>query len=372
MQTALFHDYLNQFGGGERVLKVFADMFPSADIYTLLYDDDRTRGMFKGRHIKTSILDVGFIRRHHRIFIPLMPIATELMRVDEGYDLIISSSAGYAKGFGYGYRRGRNHNPYHICYCHSPLRYAWEIDYLKNLSFSPRPMSKDFLRPIARWLRNWDKNASGHVNLFIANSRFIAEKIRSYYGRDAEVLYPPVNTDKFRYIPHEKQEDYYLMVGRLLYYKGFDIGIEAFNRMKKPLLVIGGGPEEKKLKQLANPAYVRFVSGINDSELVGHYNKAKAFIFPQIEDFGLVAAEAQSCGLPVLAFNKGGGPEIVMNGKTGLLFSEQSPEAIMDSVREFEFKKFNRKSISEHAKRFSEKSFKENFLKLVRGAGFSV
>lgn len=372
MRTALFHDYLNQFGGGERVLKVFADMFPDADIYTLLYDEDRTRGMFKGRSIKTSILDVGFIRKHHRMFIPCMPFATELMRVRGDYDLIISSSAGYAKGFGYHHRRGHNYNPYHICYCHSPLRYAWEIDYLKNLSFSPRLMSKDFLRPVAKWLRGWDKNASSRVNLFIANSRFISEKIKSYYGRGAEVLYPPVDTDKFCHDSEAKHGDYYLMVGRLLYYKGFDIGIEAFNRMKRRLVVVGSGPEEKKLKQLANPAYVSFVSGISDSELVGYYNGARALIFPQIEDFGLVAAEAQACGLPVIAFNKGGGPEIVMNGKTGLLFSEQSPEAIMSSVREFEFKKFNRKNISEQAKRFSKESFKENFLGLVRGTGFSV
>lgn len=372
MRVAVFHDYLNQFGGAERVLRSILDLFPNADLYTLLYDEQKTLSLFKDNIAKTSFLNCEYVRKNHRAFIPLMPLAASLLKIQKGYDLIISSSAGYAKGFGYSHRHGYSHNPYHICYCHNPLRYAWEIDYLKNLSFSPRLMSKDVLRPIARWLQNWDKKASGRVNLFIANSQFIAEKISSYYGRDAEIVYPPVNIEKFCYDSQEKRGDYYLMAGRLLYYKGFDLGIEAFNRLKKPLLVIGNGPEEKKLKQLANPIYIRFVSGISDSELKKHYNQARAFIFPQIEDFGLVAAEAQACGLPVLSFHRGGGPEIVINGKTGLLFSEQSPGAIMNSVREFELMKFNRKSISEHAERFSEKSFKENFLKLVRGAGFSV
>lgn len=371
MRVAVFHDYLNQFGGAERVLRSILDLFPSADLYTLLYDERKTLGLFKDNIAKTSFLDHEYVRKKHRAFIPLMPLAASFLKVPDKYDLIISSSAGYAKGFGR-LRHGNEVSPFHICYCHSPLRYAWEIDYLKNLSFSPRPMSKDALRPIARWLKNWDKKASGRVNLFIANSRFIAEKVRAYYGRDAEVVYPPVNIEKFCYDSREKRGDYYLMAGRLLYYKGFDLGIEAFNRLKKPLLVIGSGPEEKKLKQLANPTYIRFVSGISDSELRKHYNQARAFIFPQIEDFGLVAAEAQACGLPVLSFHKGGGSEIVINGKTGLLFSEQSPEAIMDSVREFELMKFNRKNISEQAERFSERTFKENFLKLVRGAGFSV
>lgn len=364
----MFHDYLNQFGGAERVLRVILEMFPNADLYTLLYDKEKTFGMFEKNIKKTSFLDIPFVRKNHRAFIPLMPFAAGFLNTKETYDLIISSSAGYAKGFGM--YCGKNSGGYHICYCHSPLRYAWEIDYLKNLSFSPRTMSKDILRPIARWLQKWDKKASMRVNVFIANSRFIAEKIRSYYGRDAEVIFPPVNQEKFRYESKDRGDDYYLMVGRLLYYKGFDLGIQAFNRMKKKLKIIGRGPEEKKLKQLANQSYVEFLTSVSDSDLMEYYNGARAFIFPQIEDFGLVAAEAQACGTPVIAYRVGGGGEIVEHGVSGILFKEQTPEAIISAVQDFEIKKFNRKEISRMAQRFSEEEFRKKLLDVVEKAGF--
>jgi len=209
MKVAVLHDYLNQFGGAERVLLVILKIFPEADIYTLLYDKEKTFGFFEGRKIYTSILDIGTVKKHHRMFIPLLPLISELFRGREKYDLVISSTAGYAKGFSV-------EGKYHISYCHSPLRYAWEIDYLKNLPFSPRVMSRDILYPIARRLKEWDKKASEKVNLFIANSRFIAGKISAYYKRDSEVIYPSVNPVFFR--EKVKPEEFYLMVGRLIYY----------------------------------------------------------------------------------------------------------------------------------------------------------
>lgn len=365
MKVAILHDYLNQFGGAERVLKVIIDLFPNADLYTLLYDEKKTLGLFKNNIKGTSFLDHEWIRNKHRLFIPIMPFATEFLHTKNSYDLVISSTAGYAKGIPI-------NAPYHISYCHSPLRYAWEIDYLKNLSFSPRSMSKNFLRPVARWLKDWDKNASSNVNLFIANSKFISDKIRSYYGRDSEIIFPPVNEKIFYPERDEKTDDYYLMAGRLLYYKGFDLGIEAFNRMKKKLKIVGRGPEEKKLRVLANPNYIEFIQGISDDELRKLYSNARAFIFPQIEDFGLVAAEAQMCGTPVIAFRVGGGGEIVDNKNTGLLFSEQSPEAIIDAVKEFENMKFDRKKIHKWAAQFSETMFKKKFVDLVRRSGFKI
>jgi len=364
MRVAVLHDYLNQFGGAERVLKVILELFPDADLYTLLYDEKKTFGLFKKNIKKTSFLDREWVRRHHRMFIPAMPLASRMLTSLERYDLIISSTAGYAKGF-------RIEAPYHVSYCHSPLRYAWEIDYLKNLPFSPHAMSKDILRPVAEWLRRWDKRASGRVNLFIANSRFIAEKIGAYYGREAEVVYPPVSLNTFYHEPETPEDGYHLMVGRMLYYKGFDLGIRAFNRMKKPLIVIGRGPEEKKLHSLADPRYITFISSVSDEKLRHYYNGAKALIFPQIEDFGLVAAEAQACGTPVLAFSKGGGGEIVENGETGLIFTEQSSDAIIQAVKEAELVRFNRKKIAEHGARFSEASFKKLFLEAIKQSGFS-
>lgn len=363
MRVAIAHDYLNQFGGAERVLQALLEIFPDADLYTLLYDKEKTRGLFEKNKPKSSILNIPGVRRHHRIFIPLMPIAASLMRPKKEYDLLISSTAGYAKGF-------RIRASYHVSYCHSPLRYAWEIDYLKNLRFSPKVLSNLVAYPIARWLKEWDRRAAQNVNLFIANSEFIAEKINSYYGRDAIVVHPPINTDLFYPEPQPGKKEYYLMAGRLLYYKGFDLGIAAFNQLQKPLKIVGQGPELSKLKKLVKSPLIEFVQSASDEELRMFYSNAKAFLFPQIEDFGLVAAEAQACGTPVIAFAQGGAREIVANKKTGLFFFEQTPEAIVNAVNNFEYCLFDRRFIARSALRFSKELFKEHIINTLARYGF--
>ncbi|OGG39187.1 hypothetical protein A2127_02680 [Candidatus Jorgensenbacteria bacterium GWC1_48_12] len=365
MKVAILHDYLNQFGGAERVLIALLEVFPNADLYTLLYDEKKTFGFFRKNIKGTSFLDIPFVRARHRAFIPLMPLAVKSVRSSENYDLVISSTAGYAKGMPI---RGS----YHISYCHSPLRYAWEIDYLKNLEISPWPLHKSVLHPIAKWLRRWDKRASRSVNLFIANSGYIAEKIRSYYGRDSMVVYPPVDGNVFYPEPKAARKDYYLMVGRLLYYKGFDLGIKAFNKLKKPLKIVGSGPEINKLREIANPDYIEFIPFLGDDELRRVYSDAKALIFPQIEDFGLVAAEALSCGTPVIAYNQGGGREIVQHKETGFLFNEQSVPAIQEAVRDFEAVSFDRVRIARAAKRFSKESFRNEIRKIVKENGYEI
>jgi glycosyltransferase involved in cell wall biosynthesis len=365
MRLAILHDYLNQLGGAERVLQALLELFPEAHLYTLFYDEEKTGGIFQKRVTKTSFLDFPFARKNHRFFIPLMPMATKLIKGLHNYDLIISSTAGYAKGMNI-------KAPYHISYCHSPLRYAWETDFLKNLPFAPWPLKEFVVQPIAGWLKNWDKRVSTKVNLFVANSTFIAQKIKNYYGRESEVIYPPIDTKIFYPEPITTKKDYYLMVGRLLYYKGFDLGIEAFNRLKKPLKIVGAGPEEKKLKPLAHSPLIEFVPPVSDNHLRILYSNAKALIFPQIEDFGLVAAEAQACGLPVLAFGRGGATEIVENGKTGLFFHEQTPEAIIASVLELEHMRFDRNIIANSALRFSKREFKKKFASLIAKLGFPV
>lgn len=370
MRVAILHDYLNQFGGAERVLLALLELFPSADLYTLLYDNKKTFGLFRKNLKKTSILDKPFIRNHHRAFIPLMPLAAGAMAVNNDYDLIISSTAGYAKGFGLRHRPGISHRlPYHISYCHSPLRYAWEIDYLKNLAFAPWPIKEVIVRPIAGLLRGWDAESSRSVNVFLANSKYIADKISSYYCREAQVVYPPVDTSVFYHEKTVKPADFFLMAGRLLYYKGFDLGIRAFNQLGLSLKIVGSGPEFQKLQSLAKSPNIEFVRNVSDERLRRLYNEARALIFPQIEDFGLVAAEAQSCGLPVLAYAKGGASEIVTPGKTGLLFEEQSPESIIRAVKDFDRMKFNRDAISRSAARFSKERFKNEFLKIIYQSG---
>ncbi len=258
-----------------------------------------------------------------------------------------------------------------MCYCHSPLRYAWEIDYLKNLKFSPRAFSNLVAYPIARWLKEWDRRAARKVNLFMANSEFIAEKIKSYYGRDAVVVYPPVDTELFYPELQSGRKEYYLMVGRLLYYKGFDLGIAAFNQLQKLLKIVGRGPELPKLKKLVKSPLIEFIESAGDDELRLLYSNAKALIFPQIEDFGLVAAEAQACGTPVIAFAKGGAREIVLDKKTGIFFTEQTPEKIVEAVRNFEYLTPDRRAIARSALRFSKEVFRTNILKTLAKYGFT-
>lgn len=371
MKVAILHDYLNQFGGAERVLSALLEIFPDADLYTLLYDKTKTFGLFEKNLKKTSFLDNRFVRNRHRAFIPLMPFAAAALKIDDGYDLIISNTASYAKGFTVQHQ-GENNNPYHVSYCLTPLRYAWEIDYLKNLAFSPWPLHKEVLHPIAKWLRRWDNKAAQRVNVFAADSQFVADKVLSYYKREASVIYPPVDTDIFYPDSKSTRKEYYLMIGRLLYYKGFDLGIKAFNRLKKPLKIVGSGPEAKKLKELADDRYIKFIPFLNDEELRQTYSDAKALIFPQIEDFGLVAAEAQTCGLPVIAFNQGGGREIVEHKKTGFLFNEQTVPGIMAAVGDFEHLTFHRDYIERRAQKFSKERFQKEFRELIRQIGFPI
>lgn len=365
MRVAILHDYLTQFGGAERVLERILEIFPNADLYTLMYDEGKMHGMFKERLRKTSFLDHRFFRKWHRLCIPAMPLAAQLLSSDTVYDLVISSTAGYAKGINV---RGK----YHVCYCHSPLRYAWQFEFLRDLPHGVSLVPKFLTRPIAAALRRWDKRASEKVNVFIANSHFIAEKIRSYYGRDAYVVYPPIDTVGFTRRASDETKDYYLMAGRFLYYKRFDLGLRALQELKLKLKVVGSGPEEEKIRKIANPAYTEFLGNVPDAELRRLFASAKGVIFPQEEDFGMVAAEAQACGAPVLAYAKGGGSEIVRHKETGLLFTEQTKEAIQEAVRECELREFDRGYISRTAERFSKDVFVTEFMNVLRRSGFAL
>lgn len=359
MKVALTHDYLNQCGGAEKVLEVLAEIFPQAPIYALFYDAKKTRGHFVNRIKKTSFLDFGIVRNHHRFFIPLFPLASSNLKPDQSYDLVVSSSAGYAKGFNF-------KNAFHICYCHTPLRYAWEKNYLQGMDLFQIPLLKTLAKPVRAVLRHWDEKTSRRVNFFIANSYFTAQKIKNFYNREAEVIYPPVDFEKFYPEPHSQTGDYFLMVGRLLHYKRFDLGIKAFNQLGLPLKIIGEGPELPKLKSLAKSPLIEFCPFVESlDELRKLYSQARALIFPQIEDFGLVAAEAQACGLPVIGYNAGGLKEIIKEGETGLLFNEQTPEALTKAVYFFEKMRFSKPKILRNAQRFSKENFKSKFQKII-------
>lgn len=364
MRVALVHDYLNQYGGGERVLECLMEMFPEAPVYTLLHDVEKTGGRFESRVIKTSFLDFKFARRNHRWFIPFMPLAARSLNLGDKYDLIISDTAGFAKGIRYNRMTTK-----HISYIHTPLRYAWEQDeYL-------RPVLSGFTlkmaRPVLNYLKNWDCKYGKRPDILLANSKFIGKKVKEYYGRPARIVYPPVDNDVFYFdadaYNSKSKHPYYLAIGRVLHYKRFDLVVEAFKKLGLPLKIVGGGPELENIKKIAAGASnIEFVKFLNDeNDLRKLYAGAKAVIFPQVEDFGLVAAEAQACGTPVIAYAEGGALEIIENGKTGILFPQQSVESLVGAVELFQKKRFVRKAIAAGAKRFSKEQFRKEIVSLI-------
>jgi glycosyltransferase involved in cell wall biosynthesis len=349
MRVALVHDYLNQYGGAERVLEAFCQIFPKAPIYTLLYDKKRTGLAFEGCRIYTSFLQkVPLVKSHHRPFLMLMPLAIEQFDLSQ-YDLVISDSASYAKGV------VTSPKTLHICYCHTPIRYAWDDShkYIEEFGY-PGPIKK-IIPFFMNYIRLWDEQAAQRVDRFIANSHFVAKRIKKYYHRDSTVIHPPVKTNLFHIA--NRPENYFLMVGRFLPYKRFDLAIEAFNQLGLPLKIIGNGPERKRLQKKAK-SNIEFVGLVSDEKLRDYYARCRAFIFPQEEDFGIAAVEAMASGRPVIAYQGGGALEIVQPGVTGLFFQEQTSEHLIEVVRKFNPNDFDPKVIREKAGEFDQERFK--------------
>jgi glycosyltransferase involved in cell wall biosynthesis len=359
LKVALVHDYLNQFGGAERVLETLSEIFPEAPIYTLFYDEKLTDGHFKNRLIKTSFIDKRFVRRHHRLFIPFFAKAAETINLGENYDLIISDSAGFGKGVRYG-------KSVHIAYIHSPLRYAWEPQMYLGTLFSKYLIK--FASPIMAYLTKWDKRAALKPELLLTNSNFTAEKIKKFYGRAAQVIHPPVNTDIFYFDPKIKKQDYFLAFGRIIHYKRFDLIVHAFNELGLPLKIVGSGPEKEKIRKLIKSPNIEILSEVKDDELRKIITGAKALIFPQVEDFGLVAAEAITCGTPVIAYSEGGAKDIVQSGINGIFFKKQNTETLIKAVKEFLKMNFDGNKVAESGKRFSKESFKEKLMKIINNS----
>jgi glycosyltransferase involved in cell wall biosynthesis len=357
MKIALVHDYLNQYGGAEKVLEAFCEIFPDAPVYTLIYDPELVDSMFPGKRIRASFLQkFPFIKKHHRFFSPLMPLATEKLDLS-AFDIVLSDSAAFSKGV------ITKPNTLHICYCHTPTRYAWDDSHRYIREFSIPKLAR-FLVPIfMNYLRLWDREAAYRVDKFISNSNFVSKRIKKYYKQDAVVIYPPINT-KFFTPTENPGKGYYLMVGRLLPYKRFDIAIEAFNRLELPLKIIGKGPEMAKLKKAANWS-IEFLGELTGDELKTHYQNCKALVFPQEEDFGIVALEAMACGRPVIAYRGGGALESVLEGKTGVFFDEQNTKSLIEAIKDFDVEKFDSKIIRNHALKFDKEVFKKKIREFV-------
>jgi len=347
MKIALVHDYLVQYGGAERVLENFCELFPHAPIFTLLYDEKATHGRFQNRTIYTSSLQKWpFVRKQHRIFPLFMPSAIEEFDFSR-FDVVLSDSSSFAKGI------ITPPQTVHICYMHTPMRYAWDDCQRYIREFRHIFPIKIFIPFLINMIRLWDKASANRPDNIIANSEFVARRIKKYYHREVTVIHPPVDVQKFF---SQKEEDYFLIVGRLIAYKRHDIVIEAFNRSGKKLKIIGVGPEEKRLRSYARKN-IEFLGHIDDEKLTHYYARCRGLLFPQEEDFGIVAVEALASGKPIIAFRGGDIIRHVREGKEGVFFEEQTVEGIEDALRRFEKISFNAHTIRKRALRFDKKEF---------------
>jgi len=355
LRVALLHYWLVTWRGGEQVLKAIAGLFPQADIYTHVADPALVAAELPGRKITTTFISrLPFARKAYQRYLPLMPLALEQLDLRQ-YDLIISSEAGPAKG------AIVPPHAAHICYCHSPMRYVWDRyhDYRAHAG----ALTRAAMPSLSHYLRMWDQLAAQRVDQFVANSQFVATRIRKYYGRDSEVINPPVAVQKFD--TSRAAEDFYLWVGQLVPYKRPDLLIEAFNMVERPLVVIGEGQMLSQLRRVAKP-HIRFLGRQSFDVIVDHYARCRAVVFPGVEDFGIVPIEAMASGKPVIAFDYGGARETVRQGITGILFGEQTPASLADAVRSFErHNEFDSQVIRRHAEQFSEVVFERRFRALV-------
>ena len=355
-KTAIIHYWLVNMRGGERVLEALCELYPEADIYTHVLDEEAISACLRQRNIKTTFINrLPWAKKLYQAYLPLMPLALEQLDLSS-YDLVISSESGPAKGVIVG------PNTLHVCYCHSPMRYLWDMygEYLRAASFPIRQL----FPLLAHYLRIWDRHTALGVDLFIANSAFVAKRIQKCYRRDAEVIHPPVAVDEF-YIASEI-EDYYLLFGQLVKYKRADLAIEAFNRLGKRLVVIGEGEMLPKLKKTANNNIVFL--GKQPFAQVKHYlSHCQALIFPGVEDFGIVPVEAMASGRPVIAFAAGGVLETVKENVTGLFFYAQTPESLLEAVERFEqsLAQFDPRAIRSHAESFSKEKFKVRIAEFI-------
>ncbi len=375
MKLAVIHEWLVTAAGSERVLEQVVSLYPDADIFSLVdFLPAEERGIIFGKKVKTSFIQsLPFARKRYRNYLPLFPLAIESLDLSQ-YDVILSSSHAVAKGF------KKNDRQLHICYCHTPMRYAWDLrdQYLRESGLD-RGMKGLFARITLEYLRRWDARTADRVDYFIANSQYIADRIKRSYNREARVIYPPVDIEKFEY--SGRKEDFYFTASRMVPYKKIDLIVEAFSAMpEKRLIVIGDGPDLGKVKAKAGKN-INLLGYRPWHVLRDYMQRARAFVFAAEEDFGIVPVEAQACGTPVIAFGRGGVLETViplLNAEcgmrnempdmpTGVFFDEQTPESLQTAVRLFESKleKFDGQQIRKNAIRFGTERFKREFKDFV-------
>jgi len=348
MKVAIVHYWLVGMRGGEKVIEALCEMYPQADIFTHVYAPQEISETIRQHKVVPSFINsLPRAAKMYKTYLPLMPMALEQFDL-RGYDLVISSESGPAKGV------IPAPDALHVCYCHTPMRYIWNMyhDYREGAG----PMARLLMPSLSHYLRMWDVSSAARVDSFVANSQTVAKRIRRYYGVDSKVISPPVDTEAFSIAPTSELEDYYLMVGELVAYKRPDLAVRAFNAMKSKLIVIGGGDMLEEIRQLAGPTVS--VLGPQPFEVLKrHYARCRALIFPGEEDFGMVPVEAMASGRPVVAFGRGGAVETVANGVSGVFFNEHTVEAISAAVASLADISFDPEKITRHARQFGRDQF---------------
>ena len=355
-RVALVHDWLTGMRGGEKVLEAICGLFPDAPIYTLVHVKGSVSPAIERHRIETSwVQRLPRASRWYRQYLPLFPAAVEMFDLD-GYDLVISSSHCAVKSV-----IARGSAP-HICYCHSPMRYAWDQF---DAYFGPQQvgsLASAALRPVMAGLARWDARTAGRVNRFLANSQYVAGRIRRYYNRGSTVVYPPVDTHFYQPSSHQiVREPSLLVVSALVPYKRIDVAVEASRQVDIPLKVVGHGPELERLRRLAAGSKVEFLGWKSDEEIRSLYQQATAVLLPGVEDFGIVPVEAQACGTPVVALDEGGARETVKDGVSGVLVPECTGEAFADGIRRLIDARLPADAMRANAERFSRDAFTSAF-----------
>ncbi|MDR0321268.1 MAG: glycosyltransferase [Treponema sp.] len=358
MKTAIIHYWLVNMRGGEKMLEALLEMFPEADIYTHVYNGEALSSLINGHRVFTSRINrLPFAKKLYQFYMPLMPNALMDFNLQQ-YDLVISSEAGPAKGV------VANPNAYHLCYCHSPMRYLWDMyhEYFRETSSFVR----FFMKRLIPSLRIWDVTSSNLVDRFITNSQYVAKRIIRCYNRTAEVVYGPAPVEQYLNVIR-KPQDYYLFFGQLTGYKRADIAIDACVRSGRKLVIAGAGAKKKEIKKYSKNSLITFKGRVSDEEAAALFAGARALLYPGIEDLGLVPIEAQSAGCPVIAYRDGGALETVKENVTGIFFDEQTPEALIGAMDYFEKEgRFHHREVfTDHVMQFSKTAFIERIKKVI-------
>ncbi len=359
MRTAVVHDYFTQMGGAERVAMELARMIPNASLHATVALPDYMPPGLEGRQVETSWMQhLPSMKRYYRLYFLLYPLAVRSLDLTP-YDLVISSSSGYAKGV------RTNPNAIHVCYCHTPMRWAWNFasySAQENVGLAKRVI----LPPMVRALRAWDERASRYPDHFVANSKTVAARIQRAYGRSAEVIHPPIDVNRF--LPADEQEDYYLVLARLVSYKRIDLAIDACTQLGRRLLIIGDGPDRERLQAKAGPT-VKFLNRLSDDEVEHYAARCRALLFPGEEDFGMAPLELAAAGRPTIAYRAGGAEETIVEGVTGIFFDRQEVNAFTEAIKRFETQEWPVEVLRSHAEEFGIDVFQARFRQFLARVG---